>query len=500
MGTRPITFEGQTYTFPADATDQEVSAALGKHVAPTPESALSRFGTGAWEETKGLASGLGGIAKDVLIHPFSSGSGASLINRLLIQPTIEKGKSTIEAGKQGDWAKTILSGLATLNPLSPDVSKLYEQSASGDVAGASGRGAVDIAALLAGRKSPEAVEKVGEIPAKAQGAANEVMGVGKTSEAMKADQIAHAQAVKEHIASVESAVHADAKAGAVRIDSAIDKMNPDGFFEKSGIRMGVKDALGEISKIPEKWPASIGKMLVEDKVTRTTGPAVGGRTMDLSNPNDLAAYQRYKAQGVFTPEEIQRIEGSEKTPNWTMEQMRQLRSDIGRDLGKYENKGAMGAALNNVYRYLTGEMRKAAASVGKEPEFLENNADYKQWVDDFHRSPLKKVLNGQTSGTILKALGDERVQELVSRYEDYGADPEALKQESKRAAIGQTIQRFSRPSKWDLVVAGLSPHSALIRLLVPYLMRNPKVLDTLGGKGLDTAKIIPTNKVLAKRP
>jgi hypothetical protein len=482
MGTRPITFEGQTYTFPADASDQEVSAALGKHIAPPQQEGLAtKIGRGA---ALGAFSGAGIPETQTPIRDLAksfvtpSPSGVPILDMLDPTGGALKGAESVfrnlwSAGKEG------IKGIEQDDP---------EQAAHGITSGL-----VQALMLKGVSKAPEiasgkseivgAASKVGEV---AKTAPKEVLGVGPSSERMAADRIAHGQAVKEHISNVEDAVHEEAKAGARGIDSAVDEAHPDGFFDKSGVRMGVRNALGEISKIPEKWPASVGKLLAEEKTTRTTGPTVGGRAMDLSNPNDLRAYENYKKAGVFTPEEIQRIEGAEKSPNWTMEQVRQLRSEVGRDLGRYENKGAVGAALNNVYGYLSGEMRKAAATVGKESEFLENNADYTQWKNDFHRSPLKKVLNGQTSQGILSALSDERTQSIMDKYKDYGADPDALKQEAKRATISGTVSRFSRPSKWDMIVAAISPHAAAFRLLIPYLMRNPKLLDMIGGKGLAT--------------
>jgi hypothetical protein len=117
------------------------------------------FASNAWDEAKGLATGIGQAVTappqtpiDKALHVMGTVTGTEplALRRLLVDPAIAKGKSTVQALRSGEWMKAGLGAVSTLDPVAPDVTKLYEQSASGDTAGAAGRGATDIAALKFG--------------------------------------------------------------------------------------------------------------------------------------------------------------------------------------------------------------------------------------------------------------------------------------------------------------------------------------------------------------
>jgi hypothetical protein len=231
-------------------------------------------------------------------------------------------------------------------------------------------------------------------------------------------------------------------------------------------------------------------------VTRSTGPTVGGRHFDLSDPTDLQAFNRMKSQGVFSDAEISRMEGEKTGAGWTFEQLKQLRSDVGHELGGV--RGPTGAAVNRVYGILSQELRGAAKEAGAEPEWLDANSKWKGYVDDFVKGPLKNTLKGQNAKDITDPFigkTSEQVKQTLAKY-----DPQtlpSLMQEINKHKIGATGERWNRPSKMDLLIAAISPKAAAIRLAIPRAMREPKVIETLTGKGLPE---VPTKKVGSAPP
>lgn len=130
------------------------STGLGKTIYAT-----KRFGTGMYEEAKGLGRGLMQAATpanesssftDRALQWASNITGAPLLaaKKAFVDPAIAKGQSTAAAFRQGDYAKGALGAAATVNPFAPDVTKLYEQAQGGDTAGAAGRGVTDTLAML----------------------------------------------------------------------------------------------------------------------------------------------------------------------------------------------------------------------------------------------------------------------------------------------------------------------------------------------------------------
>jgi hypothetical protein len=171
-----------TTTPSLELTDREREAA-GQLTGAA--GAIQRFGSGAWSEAKGLVKGVGQAATTPPQTPIDkalsmmgniTGTNPLAVRRLLIDPAIEKGKSTVRALQSGEWIKGGLGAAATLNPFAPDVTKLYEQSAAGDVAGAMGRGSVDIAAMKGMDLVNDAVKLINRAPSIEQGKTGYVNG------------------------------------------------------------------------------------------------------------------------------------------------------------------------------------------------------------------------------------------------------------------------------------------------------------------------------------
>jgi len=89
--------------------------------------------------------------------------------------------------------------------------------------------------------------------------------------------------------------------------------------------------------------------------------------------------------------------------------------------------------------------------------------------------------------------------DILGKYEDFGANLQALTEEARRAGLTRTIQNVSRPSKWDLIIAAYNPAIAGIRLGAPWLFRNPRLISQLAGKGFgDMPKIAPSKVFRSK--
>lgn len=90
-------------------------------------------------------------------HPLGT-PGYIILKQLFVDPAVAKAQHTMRAATGADSlgdkiAKTTLGGLATLDPVAPDVLNTYEQIQRGEYGAAIGGGAADIAMLRAGAKA-----------------------------------------------------------------------------------------------------------------------------------------------------------------------------------------------------------------------------------------------------------------------------------------------------------------------------------------------------------
>jgi hypothetical protein len=218
--------------------------------------------------------------------------------------------------------------------------------------------------------------------------------------------------------------------------------------------------------------------------------------MDLAKPEDMAAYQKYKASGAFTPEEIAKYEGK-STGSMTFEELKQARSDLGKQMQNLQ--GAAKAAASAAYGELSKVLREGARDTiigGKnlEPDWIDANARWKNYLDDFHRSPIAKSLEAENAHDIMEPLtGKSRVpvMDTLSKYTPFGIDMERISQEVAGFGVGDTALKLSRPTKMDLLLARLSPTAVALRQVGPRVMRNPKVIRAIGGEGFKSETISP---------
>jgi hypothetical protein len=157
-------------------------------------------------------------------------------------------------------------------------------------------------------------------------------------------------------------------------------------------------------------------------------------------------------------------------------------------------QGPAQAAASAAYGELSKILREGARDASQEPQWIDANAKWKGYLDDFHRSPIAKTLAGENASDIMDPLtGKSRVQtlDILSKYEPFGINMEKINQEVGRSGAIDTVQRLSRPTKMDLLIAKLSPTSAGLRAGVPRMLRNPAAADFLGGKGFEPGNISP---------
>jgi hypothetical protein len=162
---------------PQSSIDQALGLDTGVLLRGVSHDTGHLFGQG-WDEAKGLATGAAqaanappttSIEKALNVMGYASGTNPLGLKRLLVDPAIQKGKSTVQALRSGEWMKAGLGAAATLNPMAPDVTKLYDQSASGDTVGAAGRGFTDIMAMQGLDLMKDAVNLINRAPSIDQG-------------------------------------------------------------------------------------------------------------------------------------------------------------------------------------------------------------------------------------------------------------------------------------------------------------------------------------------
>lgn len=344
------------------------------------------------------------------------------------------------------------------------------------------------------------LEKGGEavtdpFPGIKQGA-QEIMNEGPTTVKVLGNQHAHAIATQKHIAGVADAVHADAQQAMAQVSATVDAAKPGGVFDKTDVGNRVEAAVKDIVSDNSQLPKAIRDLLPKEPTGgKSTGPTVGGRHFDLSNPSDLKAYQKMKAQGAFTPQEIQRMEGGGNGDMHSFNDLQQARSNIGRQMQSLE--GSPKAAANAAYGELSKVLREGAREVGAEPDWIDANARYKNYMDDFVRSPLAKTLAGENAHDIMDPLvGKSRMQvlDILSKYEPFGMDLKKFNEEVGGFNLGSKTLKLGEPTKRTALLAAISPKIAAASVGIPRMLRNPSVTRAVMGEGFEAPTIKP-NKV-----
>lgn len=420
----------------------------------------SNLASNAWQGVKELGGGIAQMGKDV-IAPEGNTEGERikfLLQKYLFNPSdVEEAKARALTDQGGHGMEAFGHALAGAIPvLGPWAAGLGEQAGTGDIGGALARGGAQVAVpQLAGKAigATAGAVKEGALPL-----AQKYMGVGEdmtrealakqaaeTGEAtaahtekakaieqanqanreavqqrqsLHADSLNHASNVAEQLPDLKNAAVTEAKAAYPQISGTVKPT------ELASTLRGVADTklMGS-----EKMPTVLKRIIEENEVEKgkSTGPAIGGRTLDLSNPNDLRAYARYKASGAFTPEEIRRVEGGAGQAV-DFQKLHGYYSELGQEAYGRNIPGDERAALISAQQEVGSMMRKLADAEGKLPEFNKAQAMWKDVERTFNKatsdkngvaSPVARALQLKHPDT--GALVPERVHQLLTNDSQY---------------------------------------------------------------------------------
>jgi hypothetical protein len=334
-------------------------------------------------------------------------------------------------------------------------------------------------------------------------AAQNVMNEGPAKAEFLNNQYEQAQAHQDHIQAGVDNVKADAVQAITAPAQAIDAAKPEGVISKADLKDAMGEALGDMDK--SQAPGSFKSLLADEKAgPRSTGPQIGGRFLDLSNPDDFKAFQNFKKAGVFSPEEIARMEGTSGTgQSMSFQELSQARTKLGQDAYKMDGTPA-GAIAGAGYAKLSELLRGAAKDAGFEQQWLEGNAKYSKF--SALQKALKPTLEGEDAADIMKPFGDKsraRVMGMLAEHPEAGFDMDGIQQSTSAYNHGEKFDRMSEPTRRTALVAAVNPKMAALSVGAPRMLRSQGVTQAIYGKGLgeSTTKISPkqvyTNKAAA---
>lgn len=338
------------------------------------------FGKEAYETGKGLAQtfskpNLGTMALGP-IYPF------------LIEPTIAKAKATYEAGRKREPYEAALGALATLNPLSPDVTKLYELSASGKKDEAMGRGLFDAALLRLG---------AGEVMAPEVRAAK----LGRSAE------ILAAKTVGAKVLETEPGVRpgrgmVEAEIGPTRMKNLPDEITRAKEKQLRAAEKAVTDA--DKAKIKIDFDSVIAKTLDPHEKTLASGTAIGSQLLmdirrfrkELGQTAELDPVTKQRK-----PIDLKNLNPSEalkikrQVNKVAFGDMRGLSKDV-QPIARQLNR-AMGDALDSqVPKMPPGGFRQVGDLIGAEELATKHVAEL-----ELARTKLRSIWNSGMSGPAL---------------------------------------------------------------------------------------------------
>jgi hypothetical protein len=400
-----------------------------------------------WDEAKSIVSGILGAfgpprnREEWGRYGMDPTGGQLLLHRLLIDPTVAKYHSFEKAGAEGRGQpydpKTMLAFLSMLNPVSPDVTKLWDQSMSGDTSGAAARGAVDVGALLAGSRSSQAADA-------AEAAGNlgrEFKGGADSTNVMLHDR---AIEVQGHVQQVQRNLHHVANEAYQDVVKAVDQANPDGVLPQSAVRNVLLRNLREYNHLDLPLPKTLRDVMAEPEGPLTNEP--------------MASFQWLS--------DIQKL--------------------IGQNMKRGDLSQPIQQALNKSYGQVANLMRKVADSVDPElgARFSEANGLYKQYYSDFAPgTPFGRILEGQNAKDILGELNGpnrELLRRQLNAYKEYGADPKGVQNDAKAYKLAKTknivAKSFSR-------LGSVIPFADMVGYPVDRFMKTPTVINMRAGRG-----------------
>lgn len=370
--------------------------------------------------------------------------------------------------------------------ISPDANKVSH--GVGTLLGTAGS-----AGLL--KKAPEVAESVSDIPKIPRATLQKLAGVGPelTEKAISDRQASIDEAGQKYQGKVEAIKQANqqAKEAALQKQQLSDEVSGhakelserlpklkeqerafaksmypeiEGTADSGDVYSKMSDAVDSNLRGTGRVPTALKKViddLAPEDVKRSTGPQVGGRHLDLSNPDDLRAFQRFKKAGVFAPDEVERMEGQSAKGSLDFETLHGYYSELGEALGK-DMPGDERSALMQGRSALAETMRKMAEADKKLGPFQDAQKNWGKYENTFNKtwndgkgmaSPIAKALNAKdpVNGQILpeklqQILGNDKsyklAQQMLGRYK--GGPTDVLQLMKEKADQAGTLPKNFR--------------------------------------------------------
>jgi hypothetical protein len=103
------------------------------------------------------------------------------------------------------------------------------------------------------------------------------------------------------------------------------------------------------------------------------------------------------------------------------EQLKQMKSRLGREMGTYQ--GPAKAAASQLLDYIGQNMRKLAEGADSLKEYKEAESGYREFMKDWHNGhPIEKLLNGKDTSKIIDSFTGDTGKRVVDTLRKYGAD------------------------------------------------------------------------------
>lgn len=419
---------GQKIAFPASMQDSEINNVLSNWIpgsgmatnptAPqpsvnmqtvaTPKSVGTSFGQGLLDVPRGLTHAL-----DTWMEP----------EKNIGEPQSQYWQQTKQQFGQGNpaWVANLINAVLAPTGL-PQQTQAFAQGAMQDPVRAMGQGA--------------GMYLAGKVPGMTEGGPSTAdLKTGVADAAYK-----RGLGVAENLKAASSQIDDAVAQSAQRFISKVDEKFPNGAIDPKPITDAVTQLKADIVKTPERYPPALAQLL-EPPAKTSTGLRIMGGHLDLSDPAQLASYQKMKAQGAFTPQEIARMEGGGTEGMWSADEAKQWRTKIGQAIGKVQ--GPMKSVMTEAYDNLTQQLRRAADDSDALKDFQDYNNLHKKHMAFLNDPVVSKIMDGTTSRETLGPLADPEkqahLQNLLADWDKYGIRTEDLQKEGTDYGKAQAI-------------------------------------------------------------
>lgn len=225
-----------------------------------------------------------------------------------------------------------------------------------------------------------------------------------------------------------------------------------GTVDASDVHTDLQSALDARLKGTNRAPGSIARILGETTPPEGTSepPVFQGSKLNLQNPSDLAVYQRLKARGVFTPEEIESAEGAKTLPPVTFDTLHGYYSELGREMSNHDLPGDERAAITDARGKLLNRMTELADAEHKGPQFRAAQQGWHQLENTFYNSspvaaggsPIARAL--RTADPVTGKLRPDYVRQILSEDKAFEVAKEHLTRYAGQGAPVSVLDDIKR--------------------------------------------------------